>query len=420
VWIVQELTVAREIVLYCGNRSARAECMLAVQQLLVRIQQRDGLSRDFFTEILLSDRTGVVTRALLTLEGIKRIYSWKQDLILTKPSFYECLLHHFDRRASDPRDMIYGLAALANQSSEYKVKIDYNLSTGALFTNFAELEIVTSKKLDIITRVDPCLHTHHLPSWVPDWSWSHRKNHEFLYSTKHPQYRFYSAGKSQADVAINGDVMTFTGITIGYIDFLGPRTNMLGMMDRENGILAIQNFWETVAGGSRTDHEAFVRALICDKITRHHLGSGAKSELLLEILGYVSQFLTDSDLDPVGSSILSEYWNFYLSGTGVRWPVGAEEERENVMQSWLHLIFGNIWDRRFFVSSSKAMGIAAQEVIEGDIVCIPLGCCHPIILRRVKDHYINLGEAFVDGYMYGEAMDLLERGRLKLEEFKLR
>ena len=57
--------------------------MLAVQQLLVRIQQRDGLSRDFFTEILLSDRTGVVTRALLTLEGIKRIYSWKQDLILT-------------------------------------------------------------------------------------------------------------------------------------------------------------------------------------------------------------------------------------------------------------------------------------------------------------------------------------------------
>jgi hypothetical protein len=60
------------------------------------------------------------------------------------------------------------------------------------------------------------------------------------------------------------------------------------------------------------------------------------------------------------------------------------------------------------------MGIATQKVIEGDIICIPLGCCHPIILRRVKDHYINLGEGFVDGYMYGEAMDLLERGELKL------
>jgi hypothetical protein len=66
------------------------------------------------------------------------------------------------------------------------------------------------------------------------------------------------------------------------------------------------------------------------------------------------------------------------------------------------------------------IGIATQEVIEGDIICIPLGCYHPIILRRVEDHYINLGETFVDGYMYGEAMDLLERGELKLEEFKLR
>jgi hypothetical protein len=45
---------------------------------------------------------------------------------------------------------------------------------------------------------------------------------------------------------------------------------------------------------------------------------------------------------------------------------------------------------------------------------------HPIILGRVEDHYINLGETFVDGDMYGEAMDLLERGELKLEEFKLR
>jgi len=43
-----------------------------------------------------------------------------------------------------------------------------------------------------------------------------------------------------------------------------------------------------------------------------------------------------------------------------------------------------------------------------------------VILRKVEDHYINLGEAYVDGYMYGEAMDMLEKGELKLEEFELR
>jgi hypothetical protein len=391
--------------------------MLAVQQLLRRIHERDGFPKNYMGDILLPDRTGDDVRFLLTLGGINRIYSWKQDLILTKPSFYECLLHHYDKNASDPRDMIYGLAAMANRSSKYKIEIEYNLSTRTLFTNLAKLEIKTSKKLDIITRVAPCFDSHHLPSWVTDWAWGHGLNHSFLYAATQPEFRFYSAAESQADVAFNGDVMTFKGITIGYIDLHGPKTNMTDPWDAKNGILAVQNFWETVAGGSRTDHEAFVRTLICNKITRNQLGRHAKSEFLLDLLGHLSQFFTDSDLDQFGSSILSEYWNFYLSGRGVRWPVGAEEH--SCMQSWMHIIFGNIWDRRFFVSSSKAMGIATKEVIEGDIICIPLGCCHPIILRRVKDHYINLGEVFVDGYMYGEAMDLLERGHLKLEEFKL-
>jgi hypothetical protein len=173
--------------------------------------------------------------------------------------------------------------------------------------------------------------------------------------------------------------MTFKGITIGYIDLLGPQTNMIDPYDRKNGFLAVQNFWETVAGGSRTHHEGFVRTLICDRATPN-LIVPAKSEFLQDILGYLSQFITDSDLDRFSSSILSEYWNVYLSGMGVRFVEGIE----NVMETWISIIFSHIWDRRFFVSTSKAVmrtGFAAQEVIEGDIICIPLGCCHPVILR---------------------------------------
>jgi hypothetical protein len=65
------------------------------------------------------------------------------------------------------------------------------------------------------------------------------------------------------------------------------------------------------------------------------------------------------------------------------------------------------------------MGIASEAIEEGDLVCISLGCCHPVILRKVEDHYINLGEAYVDGYMYGEAMGMLEREELKSEQFGL-
>lgn len=55
----------------------------------------------------------------------------------------------------------------------------------------------------------------------------------------------------------------------------------------------------------------------------------------------------------------------------------------------------------------------------GDIICVFLGCPYPMIFQQVNDHYIIAGEVFVDGYMYGKAMEKLEIGELKLEIFEL-
>ncbi|PMD56055.1 HET-domain-containing protein, partial [Hyaloscypha bicolor E] len=141
IWIVQELTVARRIVFYCGESSIEAESLYAIQQLFQQMSKLEGFPKDILLD----------------------------DLVSAKPNFYTCLLHHYNRESSDPRDMIYGLAALANQTSKYKVEVDYKLSTRDVFTNFAKLEIETSKKLNIITRVLPGTNVHELPSWVPDW-----------------------------------------------------------------------------------------------------------------------------------------------------------------------------------------------------------------------------------------------------------
>jgi hypothetical protein len=64
--------------------------------------------------------------------------------------------------------MIYGLVALANETSNYKAVVDYNLSLKAVFTNFAQLEIETSRKLDVITRIFPGGNLYNLQLWVPD------------------------------------------------------------------------------------------------------------------------------------------------------------------------------------------------------------------------------------------------------------
>jgi hypothetical protein len=424
IWVVQELTVAKKIIFYCGDNLIEAKCLHAVQQLFVRMLNLDGFPRDLMLDFL--GEKSSETRTRLHFQGILSIYSWKQTLVSTNPNFYTSLLHHHYRRSSDPRDMIYGLTALANQTSKYQVEVDYNLSTEATYTNFAKLEIETSKKLDIITRVVPGRRTAQLPSWAPDWSSNANPGHIFLQRLSNSKPTVYFVTQSEAVVAFNKDGMKFKGVVIGSVDLLSPRTGMEGSFDKRNGSLALRRWWEIVAemdGTSMAEHKAFVQTLTFDQILESRRST--KAELLLGTLGYFIFVFSDLDPTQAGSSILYKYWqSFLISKRKAYLPlvddVGVEEVNKTHMKTWIDLIFAHIWDRRFFISSTGAMGLASQEVTKGDLICIPLGCCHPVILRKVEDHYINLGEAYVDGYMYGEAMDMLERGELKLEEFELR
>jgi hypothetical protein len=324
--------------------------------------------------------------------------------------------------------MIYGLAALANQTSKYKVEVDYKMSTRDVFTNFAKLEIETSKTLDIITRVLPGTNIHELPSWVPDWSKiSKARRHRFLYGISQPQLCFSSAGETRAVVHLSADRIAFKGVNIGSIELLSIQSGMEDDLDERNGTLALFKLWELVTRIGKTssaDLEALVRVLVFDRIMKENRGKRTKSEFLLGILGYLGLLFSESKLIEAKTSILLSYWISYLvlqkKDKATIEESFVEAETIRVMEAWWTIILNRVWDRRFFISSSKAMGLASEEVVEGDLICIPLGCCHPVILRKVDDHYINLGEAFVDGYMYGEAMEMLERGELKLEEFELR
>jgi hypothetical protein len=425
IWIVQELTVARKIVFYCGESSIEAKSLYTVQQLFQRMAKLDGFPKDLLLDVL---QGNFIMRSHLRTYGIQDIYYWKQELVSTKPSFYTCLLHHFYRASSDPRDMIYGLAALANQTSKYEIEVDYKLPIRDVFTNFAKLEIETSETLNIITRVLPGTNVYELPSWVPDWSNAAQAGrHIFLYNTNPPQLRFSSAGQTRAVVHFSADRITFKGVNIGSIELLGLQSRMKDRWDEPNGTLALFKLWELVTRTARTssaDLEAFVRVLIVNLIKRENLGYRTNSEFLLGILGYLGLTFSDSKLTEATPSILLSYWKSFLAlekkdDTTIQESF-IEAEAKTFMEPWRTIILDHVWDRRFFISFSKAMGLASKAVVEGDLICIPLGCCHPVILRKVEDHYINLGEAYVDGYMYGEAMEMLERGELKLEEFELR
>jgi hypothetical protein len=63
------------------------------------------------------------------------------------------------------------------------------------------------------------------------------------------------------------------------------------------------------------------------------------------------------------------------------------------------------------------MCLANKEAEEGDIICVTLAVPYRWFCARLGT--ILIGEAYVGGYMYGEATEMLEGGELDVQEFKL-
>ncbi len=70
----------------------------------------------------------------------------------------------------------------------------------------------------------------------------------------------------------------------------------------------------------------------------------------------------------------------------------------------------------FFVSSKGYMGLGPRGTQIGDEICGLLGCNQPLLLRKVGDHHLVVGQCYVYGMMYGEMIDEMEAGRLVAEE----
>ncbi|KAM7213941.1 Heterokaryon incompatibility protein (HET) domain containing protein [Rhypophila decipiens] len=93
--------------------------------------------------------------------------------------------------------------------------------------------------------------------------------------------------------------------------------------------------------------------------------------------------------------------------------------------------------KRLLVTSTGLLGMAPRTAKKGDVVCVLLGCSIPLVLRAGGDadftaegheqglaggqqrRYTVIGEAYVDGYMNGEAVEHVNTGVRTKEEIRI-
>jgi hypothetical protein len=114
-------------------------------------------------------------------------------------------------------------------------------------------------------------------------------------------------------------------------------------------------------------------------------------------------------------------WDKTLLPTVKRPETPLEDSRKRRVESEIWNITPFIRKRRFIVVDGVICGIGPQRAEVGDLgVAVP-GSPVPLIFRKRSegDGYVNMGDAYIEGFMTGKAVEDVEEGKCSFEVFDL-
>ncbi|KAB8298875.1 hypothetical protein EYC80_001033 [Monilinia laxa] len=215
-----------------------------------------------------------------------------------------------------------------------------------------------------------------------------------------------ASGDSYANAQFlqDGYVLRATGIVIGKIQKTGLsfRRQLNSGDNNGRGLKVLHEWWNTVVSkksNSLEDQGAFCRTISCGNWTFNDNNEYAVRMKAIAV--------TISEQSP--------QLGFPLSPLSMAKQTLDEKER-------LALLISAYWTmnrRRLIVSDKGIIGLGPVNSSKEDFMCILPGCRFPVILRKINDHYILVGEAYIDTFMHGEGIHGVKNGLYDLEAFEI-
>ncbi|KAH7076022.1 heterokaryon incompatibility protein-domain-containing protein [Paraphoma chrysanthemicola] len=186
IWVVQEVVLPPQVTVVCGTVSAPWTMFArAASQCLHHLhhccsKKIEHLPRDFLNVLQdfgerVVDIGNLRKTYLEETTQIKRTGSdtailESRELSLEQRSLASLLRRFRGRKASDPRDKVYGLLGLVAPNSHRPPLIpDYSLSSVEVYTLAALESIYSSASLSVLSIDVARKYRKDLPTWVPDW-----------------------------------------------------------------------------------------------------------------------------------------------------------------------------------------------------------------------------------------------------------
>lgn len=415
-WVVQEVGLAVEATVVCGQQSVDWKMFKDVAIGLCD----SGLLDHMLRESARSPRDGLWP--VMQLAEVGDIESLSTLLVIG--SLKQC---------SEPVDRIYGMLGLTDTAAKEEIKVDYELvkekGYGSVYSAAAKYLLSRERDLSLLSISSSFTRDPILPSWCPNFQPSQDMN---------PLFAQFNAGSMT--VPWKGDAVNsfFPRSRYDCIIELGLDANVVGISGTSVDIIeqVVEDFsWPWLQSVRELNGPSGEASKIIPWLER-------TAKLARETYGTEEHIIPDEYIrtlmaDDASQSILSGDSNinarrfaYNIALEYLRWRVQCNPEEDGTPE-YSHEEFAALkgftgamamlWKGRVFITTKGGkIGAVPHGVRSGDVVCVLFGGQPVYVVRRNLEGttWRYLGDAYVDGLMYGEVFDMLASGELQDELFE--
>ena len=382
IWTAQEWILATQTIFQSGPYTLKGETLLGC----LSHYQRHVKATDCCDMHLTSDflfRLGDSLQPILALHLVKLSYV-EQDF-----SYSLGLLR--TREATDLRDKVYGVLALAVNRYSGLLRADYLLPVEIVYEQLTIALIERTRRLDIFSHIIPNQPRNlDVPSFVPDWTIEPGKEYSNDWTVRFLSNSRYDACLSKpAEFKIRPKVLYIKGLVIDVVKNLTVRR--------------LGSYKKTTLYRNQLLNEMYKLAEPAEAVYYEDERQTRKQAFWLTVCGGLEAL-------PEANSSGSETFvdNFE---TFVKWEEWFRGPRTSYQTSDVRLravtdsIASVSKGRTFCTTEQGRIGWVPKNSIAGDAIAVLTGGQLPIVLRSCGDHHTVVGDAYVHGVMQGEAFE---------------
>ena len=400
-WVVQEVVVASQTTIICGDWTLAWDVLASSITLILGSGLVPLLSIFPESEIGIQS-TGSSNLGIIA--GIRYLRKLEMPVRLQY-----CLLTCRQFKATDSRDMVFAMLGMASDASDAGLDPNYRLTAQSVFTDSTRHLLTRDKSLDILHAAGTGFPRFlaDLPSWVPDWSampsttiLGHVADASGYCAAGGSGVKIQSDSSSRS-VTLEGTLIDILKevcsqrppqtFTLDPLEMKPSCANLLGWYE---GNARLVSSLQPYPSGEHWE-EAFWRTLIANL---SHVGKpGAPAPPVYyhyyqSLLTILRSFVKNGGPDPFEDVAMETIQKAQIYNSSV----------------------SRVSTHRLFITGRGYIGLGPPGMSANDVICIIHGAVTPFLIRAevsekdTEQTYTLVGECYVHGLMNGEGLKLSE------------